>query len=355
MTSPESGSGFANPFDPQSGPVPPPDWDAWARYYFAESTLEEQKRLERWLKEHPEDAAVLHQVANAAAQFRPDAPPNLDVEAALRRAKMSPAFLGRVETKRKLRFGAATKFWNQPAFRMAAGLGIVILGGMIWRFGARPADEPAFSVRAELGKPDTVAFSDGSVAILEPGSQLHVPQGFGRRVRQVELSGRGWFRVRHDDRNPFLVRVGLAEVRDVGTEFSVRQLESGEVHVQVHEGTVSLRGVSQAESEAAVLNQGDQANVQGGVVSAPERGVVANDAADWASGTLHYRDVPLGEVVASLKKWYGMEVVVTDSGLGSKQVRIDITPGTLGSVVDELALAVGGRVRRVGGVVAIEK
>lgn len=56
----------------------------------------------------------------------------------------------------------------------------------------------------------------------------------------------------------------------------------------------------------------------------------------------------MGEVVETVRRWYGIKIRVDDPALSAKKVSIDVNAGSLGSVARELALTVGGRVDKRG-------
>ncbi len=68
----------------------------------------------------------------------------------------------------------------------------------------RPASEEGliftdavYTMSTAKGRTDTVLFSEGSIARLGPSSKLQFPTSFASHTRQVSLSGKGNFEVRH--------------------------------------------------------------------------------------------------------------------------------------------------------------
>jgi transmembrane sensor len=88
-----------------------------------------------------------------------------------------------------------------------------------------------------LGEVRTVALQDGSVVTLNTQSTIDV--AYSRRDRRIQLiSGEALFDVAKDASRPFLVSAGLAEVRAVGTSFTVSRVGAEPVEVMVREGVV---------------------------------------------------------------------------------------------------------------------
>lgn len=348
---------MTGPTSSQPSPVVPPDWEAIARYVSGESDGAERERVRAWLVANPEDHKLIEALDRIVADVPVVLPAGLDVEGALRRTKAAampirPALRIEDGVPRQPRGALAPPRRSRLtlAYQVAAIVGLVALTATFWR---SRSDSPAQvadvqTYRASLGQPDSVTLTDGTRAVLAPGSELAVTGSYGSAGREVTLRGQGWFRVVHDDAKPFVVKAGGAEIRDVGTEFTVNHREASGVLVQVHEGAVIVRGVTQDASAGVLLHQGDEAVVMQGTVSSTQRGTVPADAAAWVSGLLRFRDVPLAEVAETVRRWYGIEIRVEDPALGAKKVSIDVNAGSLGSVAQELALTVGGRVDKRG-------
>ena len=74
----------------------------------------------------------------------------------------------------------------------------------------------------DVGERRSVNLPDGSTVLLDSRSLLQVD--FTARTRQVELvHGQALFSVIHDPQKPFLVRAGATVIRDIGTQFDVKQ------------------------------------------------------------------------------------------------------------------------------------
>ena len=79
-----------------------------------------------------------------------------------------------------------------------------------------------------------------------------------------------------------------------------------------------------------------------------ERGTVTSEDLSWTRGVLVFRDAPLSEVRIGLRRWFGVELVVTDSRIAARRVTATFDSGTADEVGGVLAAALGGSVRRSG-------
>ena len=182
--------------------------------------------------------------------------------------------------------------------------------------------------------------------MLGPASTLDVAAGFGASARSVTLSGVAFFDVVHDERVPFVVHTAQATMRDVGTSFSVHADVAGGTRVAVTNGAVDVAAGSGA-GQSVVLHAGDRAVATDGGVRL-DRSAGSVDDLSWTRGVLVFRDAPLGEVSAGLRRWYGIQLVVTDSIIASRRLTATFDRGSPDEVGSILATALGGSVRRSG-------
>lgn len=299
-----------------------------------------------------DDQAVLDELSRLIVRTQRDLPVGLDVEAALKRTK--ERFRETPVVPLNTRRAPAPSVWSGNAFRIAAGLGMAVLGALVWSRSGNGREGQVAQVRtAPQGGPDSLTLADGSEVILAPGSRLTVDGTYGSDSRRLTLDGQGWFRVVHDDARPFVVTSGGAEIRDIGTVFVVEGSAEGEVRVSVQEGSVALRPRAQTADPEITLTAGDLATVRQGSAEVSKGGSTA-DEATWASGELRFRDVTLEQLSGTLERWYGVRVQV-DASLKNQRVTTSLNGGSVRSVLNELALALEGEVVWVGDTATVRR
>lgn len=337
-------------------------WDAIARFAAGESDASESAQVSAWLSTHPEDAALVALVNARAARAEQQADTQshrIDAERAL------ASVMGRLETARPTltveRGGAPTaqvaatatpRRWRIGT--MAAAAAVVAVGAFaIWK--GRIAEPITLEYRTAVGKRDSLQLPDGSTVVLAPGSRLTLAEGFTKGTREVTLEGAAFFNVVHDDAHPFTVHAAGAEIRDVGTAFSVKTT-AGNVAVAVTHGIVSVRREPTAAraDTATELHAGDRATLDGQSVRV-QRGVVTADDVAWTRGQLAYRDATLAEVQADLARWYGITLQVNDSTLARRTLTATFRSDSAAQVVQLVALALGADVVQRGDTVLLQR
>lgn len=205
--------------------------------------------------------------------------------------------------------------------RRYASLGIaasVLLALLIAGFFFAQAQRGWQHYETRIGGFARIVLEDGSVIDLNTNSDLHVR--ISRSSREVRLRrGEGRFQVAHDAARPFVVSAGGADVRAVGTAFSVRLHDSSRVDVLVAEGSVAIAASNLPHPPA--VHAGEAAQVAGSQVSIrriqPE--LLARRFA-WTTGQLQFRGESLAEAVAEFNRYNQRQLRLANASLASLRV-----------------------------------
>jgi transmembrane sensor len=245
--------------------------------------------------------------------------------------------------------------WRSAGVRAAAAVLFVAGLSLVWRANQPdPSTTPdgrtaaaAQIHRTRAGQIDTVRLADGSTVVLGPASRLTLGADFGGKARELDFEGQAYFDVVHDDTRPFVVRTPSATLRDIGTTFSVLSDSVGGTRVAVTSGAVDVVATRASASSPTVLHAGDRAEVSGERMRV-ERGVVTDVELSWTRGVLELHDAPLAVVAQELRRWYGVELIVTDSTIASRRLTATFDRATADDVGRVLAAVLGGSVTRTG-------
>ncbi len=367
---------------PPTSPVDDSDWDAFTRYLSGECDPGEARTVEAWLGTRPVDASLAAQLqqrsANVAqradlavgdgvvnvdrawAQLRAqlDATAAVGASAAAAKPTLTIADGGLTTERTSERapgWRSSTvvarrgfRAWQAVALASAAA---ALLFVAIRRDGRSTSAEQQFATK--VGTRDSVLLADGSRVILAPGSRLTVAAGYGKSTRDVTLDGAAFFDVQHDASHPFTVHAGAAEIRDIGTAFSVKTNQAGAIMVAVTHGSVALRRSAESKSEPVELKAGDR-GVLAGKTLAVTRGSVTEDDVSWTRGVLAYRDAPMSEVQADLRRWYGIDLRLMGTELSNRTLKASFRADSAVDAVQVIALALGAQVVQRGDTVILQ-
>lgn len=348
-------------------------WEALARRLAGDDDASGSDDVDRALRTDAADEALVAALEARADAVQAGAP--VDVEGALSRVKARIAAEAQgatvrsiEETRSRSRPGVASPArsrWGSRALAAAAVLAAVA-GMAWWRTSRAPApmvalDNATRVFVTDVGVRDSLQLPDGTRIIFAPRTRVELPGGYGARERVVRLvSGTAYFHVAHDDRRPFRVLAPGAEIRDIGTAFTVRAGDASPVTVVVTEGIVAVRAAAAASDDGSVaagaasepeveLRAGDRGTIGSDGVVDVARGVATDDDVAWMRGTLSFRETPMVEVQAALLEWYGIRLSVDDATLAGRTLTATFGPADdAATALRVIALAIGAEVEQRG-------
>ena len=96
-------------------------------------------------------------------------------------------------------------------------------------------------------KPLEVLLPDHSVAIIEPGTKIQFEKNFAATERRVLLNGNGFFKVKKNNSQPFIVESGQITTTALGTSFRVMEHKEG-VTVKLYTGKVVINKIGSTKN-----------------------------------------------------------------------------------------------------------
>lgn len=162
----------------------------------------------------------------------------------------------------------------------------------------------------------TCTLPDSSSVTLAPGSTLRLQKHKDKRL--VQMTGKVYFNVRHDDRAPFRVDAGSGFVKVLGTRFQVDSRDP--ISVSVVSGKVLFSAIRSGE-EALILTKGQSAVLDPAASKPVEITPKHPNPAAWATGEFIYDNTPLPEVLSELSEYYDVTLVAFDAGHSSGESR----------------------------------
>lgn len=296
------------------------------RYLEGDYTQEEELRVEAWLRANAErlramqdlkriwEAADRSPKTRDVAQMWADLSEKMDASETLASEAASPREEGwQQEAEQELpeRSPARRPPWRRARFprvhHVVSVLLIVAVGALIALYGTETSGQR--EVTTATGERATIQLSDGTEVTLNAESELTIPSTFDSGERIVRLQGEAYFEVPPEKGRPFLVRMGHATTRVLGTKFGVVAYpDEPETRVVVAEGKVAVNPAQDEEIDALLLEENDLASIANGEPSITRRSVEASKYLAWTEGQLLFKDASFHEVAGKLRRWYGLDV-----------------------------------------------
>lgn len=152
-----------------------------------------------------------------------------------------------------------------------------------------------------------IVLPDGTKVWLNSSSSLKYPTAFTGPERKVQLTGEAYFEVVHNDKQPFMVSVNGAEIKDIGTAFNIMNYDDepamittvaeGKVQVTIGKETTFVEKEQQAR-----INKESRLSVS--LADVPE-------AIAWKDGIFQFDNETIQPIMREIARWYNVEIIYT--------------------------------------------
>ncbi|WP_290797328.1 FecR domain-containing protein [Flavihumibacter sp. UBA7668] len=242
-------------------------------------------------------------------------------------------------------------------WQLAVAASVVFLLGLFWL--NRPADvlisnEPTIAGAIPKMQPSMQTLPDGSIVSLNKKGKIDSIR-FTTGLREVFLSGEGFFNVQHDADRPFLVHANGIITRVLGTSFNVKT-SPGEnrVSVTVTKGRVQVEKAGQ-QQPLAVLSPGEQLVVQENQPVELITKANIEEVIEWKNEALLFDNQSLPEAAEVLSKKFAVSIIIQDSIVLKQQFTADFSDKSLTEIMDIVSVLTGTSWRKQGDTVIIEE
>lgn len=173
------------------------------------------------------------------------------------------------------------------------------------------------TVYCAFGDKTTVILPDSSQVWLNSGSKIIFSNNFKNGKRQLYLEGEGYFTVKKDAENPFLINTSELNVKVLGTEFNLKAYpDEDDVSVTLVSGSLQ---VNNSESTAMVVpNQKLLYKKETHVLTVEDLTDLAPET-EWTNGRLVFRNTSLEELERKLERWFDVEIEFADETVKTRR------------------------------------
>jgi hypothetical protein len=178
---------------------------------------------------------------------------------------------------------------------------------------------------APLGSKTKMILPDSTVVWLNSGSTLKYNNLYGKKNREVLLSGEGYFQVAKDEDRPFLVHTNHIEIAVLGTVFNVRSYSNEpSVEVNLLEGKVDVSIKNSKTTEKLSLRPNEKMIYDKSLKTMHRYETDAMRSALWVTGKLCFVDASLTEIAKDLERKYDVQIIID-----TKKIKDEIFSGSL--------------------------
>ncbi|BBE18203.1 anti-sigma factor [Aquipluma nitroreducens] len=231
---------------------------------------------------------------------------------------------GKVESRIHNRISSGNtiirKFISNPMYRFAAAILVaaVLLVSGYEVFYNPSATEVMLELTTANKVLNTFTLPDGTLVTLNSDTKVFYPKKFGRKTREISIEGEAFFEVKPNKNKPFIIHAGKAQIKVVGTSFSVSaypETKLVEVIVQTGKVQVMNKMAETLQTEELILTPGDKGTL---VYESKTLNKTTNQDPNflaWKTHNLIFKATSLREVIDNLEKVYKVNISLADPKL----------------------------------------
>lgn len=170
------------------------------------------------------------------------------------------------------------------------------------------------TIRVPAGQRAELTLADGTNVWLNAGSTLIFPNHFETGEREVSLDGEGYFDVKKDVQNPFIVKTGKSDIKVLGTEFNVLAYDKSSLfEVSLLNGAVDV-----LTNERVIGLQPNEKLYLSGSRLVKEQ-IQNYDYLLWKDGLICFDDEPVDLVVSKLELYFDTQIIIENASFMKKK------------------------------------
>jgi transmembrane sensor len=219
-------------------------------------------------------------------------------------------------------------------------------------------------VSTKNGSRTKIQLPDGTVVWLNGSSKLvYDNEHFGRVIREVTLTGEGYFNVVKNAAKPFIIHTSKMDIKVLGTIFNIR-CYLGEKNTETSLIRGSIEVTLKNRKDKIMLKPSEKLIISDEVAAKPAKAAVADNPVGkgipndiivlshltvlpqdstivetaWVENRLVFSSESFEEVALKMEKWYGVVIVFADEKLKQEPLTATFKKETLNEALLALQL-----------------
>ena len=326
-------------------------WILLSKKLANEATLSEIKELELLIQEHPEWQHAVQNIGDVWSSR--SAHDFMEAEDAFmlhqqRMREMNIGFGDGISDAEDRKTKKIRWYWAAAAAAIIGGFFLFnnITGQRSGEGSGQGLAREVNEISTRPGSKSKIELPDGSIVWLNAGSKLTYDKNFGKDLREVTLTGEGYFDVMKMKEKPFIIHTSSINIKVLGTVFNVKAYpEDKHTETSLIRGSVEVT-IKNRPNDKIILSPSEKlvvendAIIKNGKVSekkdntsaaaiktlmsvnklkySPADSTVAET--EWIKNRLVFRDESLAELAVRMERWYDVSIDITDEDLQQKRV-----------------------------------
>lgn len=224
---------------------------------------------------------------------------------------------------------------------IAASL-ILIAITVVFFFRANPVSEATFNeikgqnIITSHTDRNSITLSDGTVAILYPGSKLTISDDYNKKDRKVAITGQVYLKIFKNKHKPFVAYSRHSKTTALGTAFYVRDfVGSKQSSVLLINGKVKVD--DPANHPSRFLEPGTSLTINNNTLKSEKKTIDKVELEDLANQKLLFQNTEMENIVYKLELFYGVEIDLSSCKCQFKNITGDYSKQSLVTILNTIS------------------
>jgi transmembrane sensor len=251
---------------------------------------------------------------------------------------------------------------------------VLVIGGLFFLFRFTGSGSPVTQnitkepektisqITTKNGSKTNLLLPDGTKVWLNAGSSITYDSSYGKTLREVVLSGEGYFDVVKNKEKPFIIHAAKINIKVLGTQFNVKSYptdnttEASLIHGSIE---VTFRDkpdkkiILKPNEKIVVDNESNADDVSSTIQQTNLKKVHEVPGVDvkkltyeyktgtiietsWVDNKLIFQDEPFDEIARQLERWYGVSIIFKTNHLKEERLTGSFRNETVRQALDAL-------------------
>ena len=356
-------------------------WVLLSKKLSGEASLAELKELEHLVLEHPEWQYAIQNLED----FWKQQPPKDDMQAEdaymLHLHRMNemnisfenaPVEMQIITSKNRIR-----KWYWAAAAVLFFSIGLFTFGTLFNRKEGKTLAilSEINEVSTRQGSKSKIQLPDGSVVWLNAGSKLTYNKDYGQQIREVSLTGEGYFDVMKNKEKPFIIHTSNINIKVLGTAFNVKAYpEDKQTETSLIRGSIEVT-IKNRPDDKIILSPNEKLIVENESFTKKERNGIIKEVppaisidkikyrpvdsavveTQWIDNKLVFQDESFGELAVRMERWYDIKIEITDPQLRQTRMTGNFEKETIEQAIEALKLMISFKHEQTGNKIIIHR
>jgi transmembrane sensor len=269
-------------------------------------------------------------------------------------------------------------YWAAAAAILVIAVGLLASGTLFNKkdgkelIAAREVNE----ISTRQGSKSKIQLPDGSVVWLNAGSKLTYNKEYGQQLREVSLTGEGYFDVMKNKDKPFIIHTSNINIKVLGTAFNVKAYpEDKQTETSLIRGSIEVTIKNRpdnkiilspnekliVENEFFIKNgaeKDDSKYAQPAIsINKLKHSVIDSAVAEtqWIDNKLVFNDESFAELAVRMERWYDVDIEINDPALLQKRMTGNFEKETIEQAIEALKLTISFKHEQTGNKIIIHR